>query len=206
MLPPAGGVKDAPDPVPKVVVRLADGKERRIRYLAATSYWSNDGRPITAQEFMEQLFGDLGHLVASEDELRTVWSDPDRRKAFQQRLSELGYDADGLDDMRRLIDAPNSDIYDVLAYVRFTLAPLSRSERAGAARAKGMGGYEREMRHFLDFVLDGYQRHGVDELASRKIADLLRIRYGGTNDAKRMLGPVSGIREAFIAIQGHLYR
>jgi type I restriction enzyme R subunit len=201
----SGGVKDPAEPTPKIVVKLADGKERSIRYLAATTYW-HEGRQITAQEFMQQLFGDLGYLVSSEDELRSVWSNPDRREAFQQRLTELGYDADRLDDMRRLIDAPNSDIFDVLAYVRFTLAPMSRFERAGAARATGLGGYEREMRAFLDYVLEAYEKHGVDELASRKIADFLRIRYGGTNDAKRLLGPVPAIREAFIAIQAHLYQ
>ena len=118
----------------------------------------------------------------------------------------MGYDADRLDDMRRLIDAPNSDIFDVLAYVRFTLAPLARSERATAARATGLGGYEREMREFLDYVLSAYVVHGVDELASRKITDFLRIRYGGTNDAKLALGPLPAIRDAFIAIQAHLYQ
>ena len=69
-----------------------------------------------------------------------------------------------------------------------------------------MDGYEREMREFLDYVLGAYEMHGVDELAPRKIADFLRIRYGGTNDAKRLLGPVPAIRDAFIAIQAHLYR
>ena len=87
---------DPPDPAERVVVRLADGKERNIRYIASTTYWSHDGKPITAQEFMDQLFGDIGTLVASEDELRTVWSDPGRRMAFIQRLVELGYDADVL--------------------------------------------------------------------------------------------------------------
>ena len=56
------------------------------------------------------------------------------------------YDADRIEDMRRLIDAPNSDIFDVLAYVRFTLAPLTRSQRAEAARSTGLSGYEPEMR------------------------------------------------------------
>jgi type I restriction enzyme R subunit len=203
--PEAGGVEETPEPTAKILVKLADGKERSIRYVSATTYW-HEGRQITAQEFMQQLFGDLGKLVASEDELRVLWSDPDRREAFQQRLKDLGYDADRLEDMRRLIDAPHSDIFDVLAYVRFTLAPMSRSERAGSARKTGLGGYQREMRAFLDYVLEAYEKHGVDELASRKIADFLRIRYGGTNDAKRMLGPVPAIREAFIAIQAHLYQ
>ena len=198
-------VRDPAEPVPKVVVKLADGKERSIRYVAATTYW-HEGRQITAQEFMQQLFGDLGRLVTSEDELRAVWSDPDRREAFQQRLKDLGYDAERLDEMRRLIDAPDSDIFDVLAYVRFTLQPVSRRERAGSARATGLDGYQREMRGFLDYVLDAYERHGEDELASRRIGDFLRIRYGGVNDAKRLLGPVPAIRDAFVAIQAHLYQ
>ena len=189
----------------KVVVKLSDGNVRRIRYVGATTYWWN-GRMITAQEFMQQLFGYLGQLVVSEDELREIWSDPDRREAFLQRLTDLGYDRDRLDDMRRLIDARNSDIFDVLAYVRFELAPLARSERVRTARDTGMDGYEREMRSFLDYVLGAYELNGIGELASGKVGDFLRIRYGGINDAKRMLGSVEEIREAFVGIQGHLFR
>jgi type I restriction enzyme R subunit len=222
-LPPEGpttprpGGDDPPGPPPeppdspdgprreKVVVKLADGKERTIRYLATTTYWSHDGRPITAQEFMEQLFGDLSALLIDEETLRRTWSDPDQRAAFMQRLTELGYDADRIEDMRRLIDAPNSDIFDVLAYVRFTLAPRARSERAETARHTGLSGYQTEMRDFLDYVLRGYETHGVDELAPGKIADLLRVRYGGTNEAKARLGSVGEIRQAFVEIQAHLY-
>lgn len=200
-----GGVGEPPAPE-RVVVRLSDGRERSIRYIAATTYWSTDGRMITAQEFMQQLFGDLDALVADEDELRAIWSDPDRREAFIQRLTDLGYDAERLDDMRRLIDAPNSDIFDVLAYVRFTLAPLARSQRVRAASATGLGGYEREIRSFLEYVLGNYERNGIGELASSRIGDLLRIRYGGVNDAKRLLGDVPQIRRAFVDIQRHLFR
>jgi type I restriction enzyme R subunit len=144
--------------------------------------------------------------VASEDELRQIWSDPERREGFMERLAELGYDSDRMEDMRRLIDAPNSDIFDVLAYVRFTLAPLERAERADAARSSGLGGYELEMRRFLNYVLQAYEAHGVEELSLGKIRDFLRIRYGGTNDAKAVLGSVSEIRKAFIDIKGHLFR
>lgn len=211
--PPVGPPPELPEPGPdddppseKIVVKLADGKDRQIRYIAATTYWSHAGRPITAQEFMAQLFGDLGGLLASEDELRQIWSDPERREGFIERLTELGYDSDRMDDMRRLIDAPNSDIFDVLAYVRFTLAPLARAQRAGAARSSGLDGYELEMRQFLDYVLQAYETHGVEELSLRKIRDFLRIRYGGTNDAKAALGSVAEIRRAFIDIQGHLFQ
>lgn len=196
---------DDPPAAETVVVKLADGKGRQIRYLATTTYWSHDGRPITAREFMEQLFGDLSGLLTDEDELRKIWSDPDRRTVFMQRITELGYDADRLGDMQRLIDAPNSDIFDVLGHVRFALAPLARTERAARARSAGMSGYEQEMRQFLDYVLRGYEAHGPEELALNKIADFLRIRYGSTNEARQRLGAISDIRTAFVDIQRHLY-
>ncbi len=88
-----------------------------------------------------------------------------------------------MNDMRRLIDAGNSDIFDVLAYVGFTLAPLARSERAEAARSNGLGGYEAEMRQFLDYVLHSYEVRGIEELSNGKIRDFLRIKYGSTSDA-----------------------
>lgn len=55
---------------------------------------------------MEQLFGDLGIPIASEDDLRTAGTDPERREVIGHRFIVLGYDNDPLDDMRRLIDAP----------------------------------------------------------------------------------------------------
>ena len=201
--PPGGGTGEPP---PTIIVKLADGKDRHIRYVAATTYWSHEGRPITAKEFMEQLFGDLGALLESEDDLRRIWSDPDRREAFMRQLSELGYDKDRLADMQRLIDAPNSDIFDVLAHVRFALAPLARSERADAARATGFSGYEAEMREFLNYVLGAYEAQGINELAPSRLPDFLRIRYGGTNDAKRLLGSLADIRNAFVGIQEHLFQ
>jgi len=78
---PAG--PDEPrEPTAKIIIKLADGKERKIRYVGATTYMFN-GRPITAQEFMDHLFGDLGALVSGEDELREIWSKAVFRRAGQ---------------------------------------------------------------------------------------------------------------------------
>lgn len=196
--------EDPKEPIEKVIVKLADGKERKIRYVGATHYMLN-GRPITGQQFMEHLFGDLGTLLTSEDELREIWSEPDRRKAFLQRLTEMGYDRERLAEMRRLIDAPNSDIFDVLGYIRFTLAPLARAERVETAKATGMDGYEEEMREFLDYVLDSYAKDGIRELDTQRLSHFIRSRYGSMNDAKSRLGSTGQIRSAFLDIQRHLF-
>lgn len=204
---PATGEKpeDGPEPEAKIVIKLADGKERKIKYIATTSYFSHDGKMISGQEFMEQLFGDLDDLVKDEEELRSIWSNPETRVQFLKVLSDRGYDARRLEDMKRLIDAHNSDVFDVLAYVRFTLTPHKRIERAAAARSTGLVDLDGEMRAFLESVLTAYEVHGVDELALNKIGDFLKVKYGGTNEAKRALGAIPEIKQAFMDIQAHIY-
>ena len=52
----------AKEPAPltqKIKVKLADGKARAIQSMTATSFWSADGRPISAAQFLEALFGTL---------------------------------------------------------------------------------------------------------------------------------------------------
>ncbi len=98
----------------KLKIRLSDGKERDIRYMASTSYWSADGRPISAEEFMQSLFGKLPEYFSSEAELRTIWSNPMTRKSLLERLADAGFGKDELANMQQLINAENSDLFDVL--------------------------------------------------------------------------------------------
>lgn len=77
--------------------------------------------------------------------------------------------------------------------------------RIEGAKATGLQGYEVEMREFLSYILQAYELQGIDELAPHRISDFLQIRYGGTNDAKRVLGSIPAIRTAFIDIQKHLF-
>jgi len=203
--PPSEPPEPGSEPVTKIVVKLADGKERKIKYIASTMYFSFDGKMISGQEFMDQLFGDLGELVQSEQQLREIWSNPVARVHFLKVLADRGYDGDRLEDMKLLIDAPNSDVFDVLAYVKFTLTPVARSQRANTAREVGLSEVEGEMRSFLEAVLAAYEIHGVDELALSKIGDFLRVRYGGTNGAKNALGAIPDIKRAFMDIQTHIY-
>ncbi|MEX0953605.1 MAG: DEAD/DEAH box helicase family protein [Rhizobiaceae bacterium] len=192
-------------PPEKIVIRLADGKARQIRYLATTTYWGPDGRPMSAVEFMERLFGDLAGLIVDEDALRDEWSDPDRRERFSAVLEDKGYDQDKLADMRRLIDAPDSDLFDVLAYVRFTNPPRTRAERVGDVDVETASKKDAEMRDFLIGVLDAYSARGESELSLAKLGNYLTARYGTIADAKAKLGDVAGIRKAFVDLQRELY-
>jgi type I restriction enzyme R subunit len=200
------GGEDDPPPTPaRIVVKLADGKERAIQYIATTTYWGPDGKPMSAQQFLERLFGDLKGLILDEDQLRKQWSDPVQRERFIGLLLQMGYDADKLDGMRRLIDAPDSDLFDVLAYVRFSYAPKTREERADAVEAGGLKTVNGEMRDFLLGILEAYSKHGETELALDKLGAFLNARYGTIADAKEKLGDVAEIKKAFVDVQRELY-
>ena len=192
-------------PLEKIVIKLADGKARSIQYLQATSYWF-DGRPITALEFLQKLFGDLSGMIADEDELRSQWRNPETRERLLGVLADKGYDEDRLADMRQLVDAKDSDLFDVLAYVRFSLDPLSLKDRANDARVSGLSGYEGEMRTFLNEVLANYEKAGEAELTFQNLTNLLSARYGTVADAKARLGEVALVRKSFADLQTHLYQ
>ncbi|MDP3194333.1 EcoAI/FtnUII family type I restriction enzme subunit R [Tabrizicola sp.] len=193
-------------PRQKIVVQLADGKARSIRFIASTTYWDADGKPISAADFLSRLFGDLSKLIADEDQLRTAWSDPDNRAHFLKQLEDYGYDEDRLQDLRQLIDASQSDLYDVLAYVLFTNPPKTRHDRARVVRHSRMGGFQGEMADLLLLILNAYEAKGESELATPKLAQFLTARYGSVGESKRKLGELAEVRNAFRRMQAVLYQ
>ena len=188
-----------------IKVKLADGKERTIQHLMATTFWSPDGTPMSAAQFVERLFGELPELFKDEDELRALWGRPDTRNALLEGLAEKGYGDEQLVAIRGMIDAEHSDLYDVLAYIAFARAPISRAERVSTHKSRLFTLYDAKQQEFLDFVLAQYVREGVGELAPAKLPDLLALKYHGTNEAVAELGSVANIRDVFIGFQEHLY-
>lgn len=198
--------EDEDGPAEKIVIKLPDGKARKIQFIASTMYWFQ-GRPVSAQQFVELLFGDLASLVEDEDRLRETWSDPEAREHFLTVLDEKGYDRDKLEDIRRLIDAADSDIFDVLAYIRFSLDPKTRHERADGARSGSLTEQSAEMRDFLEAVLGAYEREGSQELLIAKLPTFLKVKYGSVGEGKTALGGnLAAIRAAYVGMQRHLYR
>ncbi len=204
--PPDGeGDEEDKDRPKRLKIRLADGKERALQSMTATTYWSPDGRPMSAAQFIEKLFGELPSLFKDEDELRRLWSIPATRKALLEKLSERGFDGASLDAMRRLIDAAKSDLFDVLAYVAYARAPITRAERVEGRRDKILSSYDEKLVAFLDFVLGEYVRVGDEELNPEKLGSLITLKYFSAYEAEQQVGGVGKIRDAFIGFQPVLY-
>ena len=189
----------------KVKIKLSDGKEREIQHMIQTSFWSADGKPISAEEFLHNLFGKLPEFFKDEDELRKIWSDPITRKVLLDKLAEAGYGMTELKTLQQLINAENSDIFDVLEYISFAIKPISREERVAKAQSNIFKSLDNNQKEFLEFVLSKYIETGIEELDQEKLPDLLKIKYFTINDATELLGGVNEIRATFIGFQQHLF-
>ena len=205
--PPGPGPLPEPQPLPiKLVVKLADGKARQIQSMTATTFWSADGTPMSAAQFLESLYGVLPEFFKDEDDLRALWSSPETRKALLAGLAEKGFGKEPLAEMQKAIEAENSDLFDVLTYVAFAAAPETRAKRADQARAEAHQRFSDRQQAFIDFVLSQYVSQGVDELDSDKLTPLLRLKYNNAiADAVADLGGTAQIRTMFTGFQRYLY-
>ncbi len=191
----------------KIKVKLKDGKEREIQSMISTSFWSADGRPISAEEFLNNLFGELPNLFKSEDELRTLWSNPITRRTLLEKLDEAGFGKEELSTLQKLIDAEKSDLFDVLEYVfNSDIKPMTREARVAAAQATIFALLDNKQKEFIEFVLSKFIETGFEELDQEKLPILLTNKYQSLEDAKEILGDVANISRLFIEFQQHLYK
>ncbi len=191
----------------KIKVKLADGKSRTIQHMMVTTFWHTDSTPMSAQQFLEMLYGKLPEFFKDEAELRALWSAPDTRKKLLMGLAEKGFGHEQLAEMQKIIDAEKSDLFDVLAYVAYALPPLTREERAGRAKVAIGKRFNSKQQAFLDFVLAHYIGVGVDELDQEKLTPLLRLKYRNSiADAVADLGKPEEISKVFVGFQKYLYQ
>jgi type I restriction enzyme R subunit len=149
----------------------------------------------------------LAVFFKDETELRAIWSDPDTRKKLLDGLAEKGFGRAELAEMQKIIDAENSDLFDVLAYVAYAAPTVTRTERAARAKAAINKAFDEKQQAFLDFVLSHYVSVGVEELAQEKLTPLLRLKYHDSlADAVADLGRPEEIGRVFAGFQKFLYQ
>lgn len=174
--------------------------------MASTMYLV-DGRPISAEDFFKRIFNILAlpDMFGSEEELRKLWASPVTRRGLLTKLEQQGCAKADLLTVQKLIDAENSDLFDVLEYVAYASTPISRAQRVSATQGNIYAMLKATQREFIAFVLHKYVEGGVDELDDSKLSAMMMAKYRSLDDAERALGDVGEVREMFIAFQQHLY-
>jgi type I restriction enzyme R subunit len=200
---------DRPEPTPddpneKLEIVLPDHRVRRIKFINSIMFWGADGKPVSAQKFIEEMFGRLPDFFQSSADLHKMWADPETREALLDKMNEAGYGKDILCDIRKLIDAENCDLLDVLEYIAYATTPIERKERA-----QRLTGYTNNLgdaqKQFIEYMINAYVQSGIDELRMDKLKTLLELKFGSVGEGITALGGVPKARQTFKDFQYHLY-
>jgi type I restriction enzyme R subunit len=205
-LPPEGPDDPEEPSPPKVKIKLSDGKVREIQSISST-YFYVDGKPISAEAFLQRLFDviNLPELLGSEEQLKEIWSNPVSRGDLLKKLEDEGCHREDLEKIQELIDAKDSDLYDVLEYIAYARTPVSRIARVETGRGSIFTPLNEKQKEFVGFVLKNYIEFGIDELDISKLSSIVSAKYGSVSSAPQELGDVSSIKNTFIDFQRHLY-
>ena len=193
-------------PKEKIVIKLAEGKELSIKSMSTNLFYFQ-GQPVSAEEFIKKLFNTivLPTFFKNEEELKRIWSSPITRNELLKKLEDNGFSKQDLKSIQSLIEAENSDLFDVLEYIAYSKKPVSRETRVAKAEDKIYSNLSEKQREFIDFVLSRYVEGGVEELDINRLSDLLTLKYKAIYDGEKVLGNVDGIKKMFIDFQKHLY-
>lgn len=198
--------KEPGEPKVKIKVNLGNGKEFEITSKVESSFFSPDGTPITLQEFLNRLYGEIPEFFKSEEELRKIWSDPKTRNALLEKMEAAGFGREDLVQLQKIVDCEKSDLFDVLEFLSYSKTPITREQRVANAQQSIFSNLEPHQKEFIEFVLSKYIETGVEELDQEKLPILLINKYQSLEDAKQHLGETSSISKLFIEFQQHLYR
>ena len=197
-------------PKPKLTIKLDSQREIKVIDVELR-YIDENGKPLSLQEFVDKLITQLPGLFHSVDDLREIWSDPDKRDTMLKKLKDIGFDKEQLVALRNMFEADECDLFDLLAYLAFEQPMATRKSRADSVpnHSKYFARYEnKEARKFLEFILSRYEQTGTEELSRDKLSALIELSGLGTiKDASGVFGgQPAQLLEAFKRLQYELYR
>lgn len=205
-----GGEEPPPRPPrpPKIVIELSNGRKLKVLDIE-TRYIDESGKPLTTLQFLEKLIGFIPDLYQSEEELRKLWSKPETREDLLIKLAESGIDEEQLDILKKIFEAENSDIFDVLLHISYECSLITRSQRA--KHVKDDNDFfevfsNLKARDFLRFILERYETDGIKELKRERLSSLIELNnLGTTKEAATVFGSAQNLIDAFYKLQRNLY-
>ncbi len=198
--------KPSEPPNEMIIIELAKGKELEIQSMSTKMFYF-ENKAISASEFVKKLFKtvSLPKIFENEEELKKLWSSPITRKELLIKLEENGFSKDKLKEIQDIINANESDLFDVLEYVAYNIKPITRLERVERAEKKIHSQLDENQKDFIDFVLSRYVEGGVEELDESVLSKHLKLKYKEIYDAENVLGDLDVVKKTFIDFQKNLY-
>lgn len=161
---------------PKLTVKLSNNKELRIIDVDVR-YIDGSWKPMWSQEYLEMLIWKLPELYADEKQLRELWSDPTARENLLKQLSNIWLDDEHFRTLKKMFDAPDSDLFDILTHLSFWEEMKTKLERAEYVRWQWMVQSIENLtaKKFIEYLLWYYAKHWSEEIVQSKLWDLIKL-------------------------------
>jgi type I restriction enzyme R subunit len=194
---------DESEKTKKIRVQLSPTRAIEIDSMVETFYFGEDGKRVTAEQFIKNLFERMPEFFTDEDALRDIWSHHKTRDEFIDKLADRGFDLEKLLSLREAFKAEDSDVYDVLRFIAFDKEIISRGERVKNTDLAFVDEQEQKLHEFVDFVLNQYEQNGFE--AFNDLAALIDTKFGNNSIVGEM-GGSEVVRAKFDALQEAVYR
>lgn len=192
-------------PEPILIVELDAGREIKVIDIETRYIDPETGKLLSSKDFLMKLVDKLPMFYRNEAQLRKIWSDPETREDLLAHLASIGIGADQLEDLTRMFDAENSDIFDVLAHLSYGTDIRYRTERRDIASSI-LDEYESlDARAFLEFLLQLYVRNGILEFRRDGLAAKVALFGRTPKDLATVFGSNTALRQAYYKVQEGLY-
>ncbi|MCQ2351798.1 MAG: DEAD/DEAH box helicase family protein [Paludibacteraceae bacterium] len=196
---------EPPKPTKEILeIRLSDGNVRRLKYIKTDMFYGADGKPVTIEDFINEMYGRFPSFFSSIQDLQEKWSTPKTRNALLDKMADAGYGKDILKQIRTLIEADNCDLLDVLEYLAYNNHPIARAERTKRAEPF-CSTLTKAQQDFVAYLINAYIKSGVEELDNDKLDNLLSLKFGSLADGVMQMGGVKQAKETFLGFQRSLY-
>ncbi len=196
--------EEIPEKIKKIT--LSDGKLREIKSTISAKYYLN-GEVLSPEDFIKKIYEllRLPELFKSQDELKKLWSSPITRGVLLRKLEENGFGISQLKSLQSLVNAEDSDIYDVLTHIAYSNKPVARVDRVSNNEDLIYNDLSLSQKGFIEFIVSKYLEGGVEEIGEGRLSNLIELKYETIFDGEKVLGSSQNIKDIFISFQKHLY-
>jgi type I restriction enzyme R subunit len=145
-------------------------------------------KPVTIEEYKEQLAASLVDQAKDIDLLREMWINPEDRKHL---ISALPGGTPGAYLLRQLLELEDCDLFDLFAEIGFGVAAKTRRERVEAFDYKNkvwLMNLPSDSSEVIRALADQFRENGIEELESRDVFNIPSIKIAGGIKALGKIG------------------
>lgn len=190
----------------KLVVKLAPNREVKVIDIETRYLDPLTGKHLNSNDFLKRIIGDLPSIYQDEHQLRMLWSNPETREELLHNLANIWLDSEQLEDLKKMFEAENSDIFDILAHISFNSDIKYRAERSQYGEETVEKYQSLKAKEFLEFLLGLYVKNGILEFRKDGLSSKIALfnKWQPREIAESFWG-IEELKNAYYELQKSLY-